>query len=151
MSDFPALPFSNEGIQLRSVEGRDEICDVVRKKWLVLTPEEWVRQHFLLYLMNELGYPPSAIAVEKKVEINGMPKRFDALVYLKGNPIILIECKAPQVKITEDVFHQACRYNTVIKAPITVLTNGHKTVTAQVDLNTQSVQFLPHLPLHSAW
>ncbi len=149
MPHYPSLPYSSENIKLRNSEGTDEIWDFVRKKWLVLTPEEWVRQHYIHFLISTKGYAESSIAIEKKVEVNGLPQRFDALVYQKGNPLILIECKAPEVKLTEDVFHQACRYNTYLKARLIVLTNGHQTIVALMEGDRP--QFIRDIPQRSEW
>lgn len=146
---LPELPYSSELIELKDEKDKTYIKDIIRKKWLLLTPEEWVRQHFITYLLLNLSYPASSIAIEKKVEINGMPKRFDILIYHKGSPAILVECKAPDVNLTIDVFHQACRYNTVLKAPIAVLTNGLQTITAHV--NGDSIQFAKEVPRKEDW
>lgn len=146
---LPDLPFSSEHIELKEEDGTTFIKDILRKKWLQLTPEEWVRQHFITHLLEDLSYPASSIAVEKKVEINGMSKRFDILVYHRGNPAMLIECKAPEVALTEEVFHQACRYNHVLKAPIAILTNGIKTITTVVE--GEKVKFVKDVPPKSSW
>lgn len=147
--ELPELPYSSSRIELKDEGGKTLIKDVVRKKWLVLTPEEWVRQHFITYLIDELEYPPASIAIEKKVEINGMPKRFDVLVYHKGNTAMLVECKAPDVPLTQDVFHQACRYNTVLQAPVAILTNGLQTITAYIQ--KESIQFVKEVPSKDNW
>ncbi len=149
MSDYPDLPFDSAHIRLRKGNNADEIWDIVRKKWLVLTPEEWVRQHYVGYLLTELEYSASSIAVEKRIDVNGNPQRFDALVYVEGKPAILVECKAPKVALTEEVFHQACRYNIYIQAPLVVLTNGLQTIAAQI--NKSEVTFIPLLPRREDW
>ncbi len=100
------------------------IYDSVRKSWLLLTPEEWVRQHWIQYFLLEKGYSTSALIVEKKIELNGLTKRIDLLVTEKTLPKILVECKAPQIKLTEKTFEQTARYNTVIGAEQIILTNG---------------------------
>lgn len=151
VNDLPETIYSSEHIRLKQDGDTHYIFDSIRNKWLVLTPEEWVRQHVLLHFVHHLNYPISAIAVEKVIELNGMPKRFDALVYVHSKPAILIECKAPKVQLTEEVFHQACRYNREIQAPITVLTNGLKTIIAHVDLPSGKVQFSPSIPHRSDW
>lgn len=151
MPDYPELIYSSTHITLRRNEGGDQIKDLIRNTWLHLTPEEWVRQHLIGHLVHELGYPPSTIAIEKKVDINGMPKRFDALIYHKGTPAILIECKAPNVPLTESVFHQACRYNTQLKAPMTILSNGLQTIVAIVSFDTGQIQFVKSIPNKLDW
>lgn len=150
-SSYPSLPYSSEHISLKKEGETEFIFDSFRKKWLVLTPEEWVRQHLLLHIHHELKYPSSSIAIEKVVKLNSMPKRFDALIHVQGKPAILVECKAPIVKLTEEVFHQACRYNVEIGAPITVLSNGLQTLIALVNLNTGQVQFTQEIPSRESW
>ncbi|TNE29815.1 MAG: type I restriction enzyme HsdR N-terminal domain-containing protein [Bacteroidetes bacterium] len=151
MSSYPSTLYPSDQIRLKKERGTDYIYDSLRKKWLVLTPEEWVRQHLLLHVHHVLNYPVSSIAIEKVIEINGMPKRFDALVYVQSKPAILIECKAPNVALTEEVFHQACRYNTEINAPLTVLFNGLQVIVASVDITTGKVGFLKEIPTRSQW
>lgn len=148
---YPELMFPSDGIRLKHSGETDYIYDPIRKKWLVLTPEEWVRQHLVHHLHEELNYPLSSIAAEKVVPINGMPKRFDLLVFVKGNPAILVECKAPDVELSEEVFHQACRYNTRLKAPIAVLFNGHRLITALIDTTSGAIHFLRDIPKRSHW
>ncbi|KYP14302.1 type I restriction enzyme HsdR N-terminal domain-containing protein, partial [Flavihumibacter sp. CACIAM 22H1] len=95
------------------------------KKWLVLTPEEWVRQHFLQYLVQVQQYPSSFIAVEKTVKLGELNKRFDLLVYDRlHQPWLMVECKAMEVPLTESVLHQILRYNLAIPVPFLVITNG---------------------------
>ena len=97
----------------------------VRKKWLKLTPEEWVRQNFILYLQNVLGYPLALIAVEKAIPVGELQKRFDIVVFnLQHRPFLLVECKEMNVPLSEVVLQQALGYNTQIKAAVVVVTNG---------------------------
>jgi hypothetical protein len=98
---------------------------VIRKKWLILTPEEWVRQHVLNYLVTEKKYAISSIAIEKELLLNGLKKRYDIVVYTKQlTPYLIIECKAPYVALNNLVIEQALRYNLVIKADLLMITNG---------------------------
>lgn len=100
------------------------IFDEYRKKWLVLTPEEWVRQHFAKYL-EQLGYPAGLFALETQLVLNGMSRRADIVVYnQQRNPVVLAECKAPNITITQKTFEQAAAYNAVLKVPFLLLTNG---------------------------
>lgn len=104
------------------------IFDATRKRWLVLTKEEWVRQNMIAYLILVLHYPKEAIAVEKSITVNGLKKRFDVLVYNKAHqPYLLIECKAPDVPLNEDVLQQVLRYNMALPVQWLVLTNGRST------------------------
>lgn len=100
------------------------IYDLVRKTWLVLTPEEWVRQHFVHYFIKVKNYAPSALILEKKLELNGTTKRIDLLVTEKTLPKILVELKAPNIKLSEQNFEQIARYNSVIGANEIILSNG---------------------------
>ena len=100
------------------------IYDLARKTWLVLTTEEWVRQHFVHYFIKVKSYAPSAIIVEKKLELNGTTKRIDLLITEKTEPRILVELKAPNIKLSEQNFEQIARYNSVIGANEIILSNG---------------------------
>lgn len=114
----PAFRIKREG-------GKDFIFDSFRKKWLVLTPEEWVRQNFLQYLVQELKYPESLIAVEKEFRFGEMNRRFDILVYEKNHqPWLMVECKAPDVLLDQSVLEQVLRYNISIPVDYLVITNG---------------------------
>lgn len=110
-------------ISLRKQDNREEIWDIVRKKWLVCTPEEWVRQHAISYLLL-CQYPPSLISIESGLKTVHRSKRSDALVYKDGKPWLLIECKAPSVAISQKTFNQAFNYNNTLQAPFIYLTNG---------------------------
>ena len=111
--------------KLRTTTAGNEIFCIIRKKWLISTPEEWVRQNFLLYLIEVLQYPSSLIAVEKKIALGELTKRFDILVYNhQHQPHIIVECKSMQVTLSEQVLNQAIRYYTVIQSAYLVITNG---------------------------
>lgn len=119
---YPAYPFK---IELK--EGKEHIFDPLRKKWVRLTPEEWVRQNFLQYLLQVKQYPASLIAVEKEVVVGELKKRFDILVYKNDQPWLLIECKEMNVPVTESVFHQLLRYQSALQASYIIITNGNET------------------------
>ena len=105
------------------------IFDAIRKMWLLLTQEEWVRQNFVAYLIKELKYPAALIALEKEIFLNDLKKRFDILVYDKTHqPWMMVECKAPTVMLTEDVLQQVLRYNVSVPVKYLVITNGEVTV-----------------------
>lgn len=123
------------------------IFDVLRKKHVVLTPEEWVRQNFVHYLINHLGYPKSLIKLERGHAYNTLQKRSDILVYSReGNAFMLIECKASNVKLGQNVFVQASVYNKTIRAPFLVVTNGMQHYCCRIDLENNSYKFLDQLP-----
>lgn len=123
--ELPKLNFDTEyHFDITRDKDKFFIYDELRKSRLLLTPEEWVRQHWIAYFLQNKGYAPSALISEKKVELNGTRKRIDLLVTEKTQPKILIECKAPNVKLTEKTFEQIARYNSIIQAKEIILTNG---------------------------
>ena len=109
------------------------IYDLVRRAYLVLTPEEWVRQHWVHYFHFIKGKSLSSLIMERKIELNGTTKRIDLLVTEKTEPQILLECKAPHIALTESVFEQTARYNTIISAPQIILSNGLQHIYARLE------------------
>ncbi|CAN5808866.1 type I restriction enzyme HsdR N-terminal domain-containing protein [soil metagenome] len=111
---------------IKGKEGKDLVFCIIRKRWVILTPEEWVRQNFLLYLTEMLSYPASLIAVEKQLMLSDVKKRFDIVVYDKEStmPFMLVECKEMNVPLSENVLHQVLRYNSSVQAPWILITNG---------------------------
>jgi len=110
---------------IKKAEDKELIFDGFRKQWVQLTPEEWVRQNFLQYLVLDKKYPASLIAVEKEINLNGLKKRFDIVVYSKAmQPWLVVECKEMNVALTATVLDQVMRYNLVLKTDYLVLTNG---------------------------
>jgi len=123
------------------------IFDIIRKAYFLLTPEEWVRQHVIHYLIQEKNYSPNLIAVEKQLDINQLKRRFDIVVFNKEmQPNILIECKAPAIKITQKTFDQANQYNWLLKAPYLFLTNGLKHYICQINFKEGNYKFIEELP-----
>lgn len=134
-------------IRKRIQGGVPEIFDEVRRKYVVLTSEEWVRQHFVHYLMNYLNVPLSLIAVEKSLKLNRMMKRADILVYGKNTrQLLMVECKAPQVKISQKVFDQVARYNIALKVPFLAVTNGMEHFCIRIDFRNKSYSFCQKIP-----
>lgn len=128
-------------------ENKTEVFDVFRKKYVALTPEEWVRQHFLHYLVNNKGYPASLIGVEKGLDINKMKKRFDAVVFSKtGVPVMLIEFKAPNVALSQKTFDQVSAYNFKMKVNFLLISNGTNHYCCQMDYEANSYNFLKEVP-----
>ncbi len=127
---------------------RTHIFDAVRKKYVVLTPEEWVRQNFIQFLVQEKKFPSSLIAVEAGLKYNQLQKRMDVLIYDKqGSPLLMVECKAPEVKITQDVFDQIARYNMVFKVKYLVVTNGLHHFCCLMDYSNNSYVYLEQIPI----
>ncbi|MGV8945700.1 MAG: type I restriction enzyme HsdR N-terminal domain-containing protein [Lutibacter sp.] len=142
-----ALNLPNYPFKIKSSENKYFIFDIVRKKYVVLTPEEWVRQHIIHYLIQEKNYPLSLIAVEKKVTVNKLTKRTDILVFnTKGLPHIIVECKAPSIKIAQESFDQIARYNLKLNADFLIVTNGLKHYFCKMDFINQEYVFLNTIP-----
>ena len=140
--NFPSCAF-----KLKSSENKTLIFDIVRKKYVIVTPEEWVRQHVVHFLLKEKNYPISLIAVEKQLKINKRVKRTDIIVYNKqGTPEILIECKAPIVKITQTTFDQIARYNLSANSNFLMVTNGLAHYFCQIDAINETYIFLKGIP-----
>lgn len=130
-------------------EGRKLIFDRFRKKWVVLTPEEWVRQNFLMYLVTEKQFPESLLAVEASLKVARRSKRTDIVVYdNRLKPLLIVECKAPQVKIDASVFDQIVRYNITLQVDYLVVTNGLDHFCCRLDYTDNSYTFLPELPAY---
>ncbi len=123
-----SIAFPEPQFRIRTEEEQLQIFDTLRKQWLRLSPEEWVRQNFIQYLTQVLHYPEAMIAVEKSLELNGMKRRFDLLVYDKEHaPWMLVECKATTVALGQPVLEQVLRYNISIPVPYLIITNGMET------------------------
>jgi hypothetical protein len=123
------------------------IFDPIRKKFILLTPEEWVRQHTIEYLMKEKNYPLSYINVEKLIKINDRNKRYDIVIFKPNGAIfLLIECKAPEISISQATFDQIARYNLVLKAEYLMVTNGLNHYFCQMDFENERYNFLKELP-----
>ena len=133
--------------KLKSKENKTLIFDKLRKKYMVLTPEEWVRQHFVHFLIDKKNYPTSLIALEKQLTINNRKKRTDILVFnTEGTPEIIVECKAPTIKITQDTFDQIARYNLKLKANFLIVTNGLDHFYCKMDFENETYIFLKEIP-----
>lgn len=121
--------FPEPDFNIKTEGEKRAIFDAIRKTWLLLTREEWVRQNFVSYLLKVLDYPASLIALEKEIVLNDLKKRFDILVYDKTHqPWMMIECKAPEIKLSEEVLQQVLRYNITVPVKFLVITNGEATV-----------------------
>jgi hypothetical protein len=137
----------NEKRKIKDIEGKPYIFDLIRKKYILLTPEEIVRQNFLDYLILEKNYSKNLIKLESALKYNTLKKRSDILVYDKfGEPFLLVECKAASVAISQSTIEQASRYNLQIKAPFVCITNGFKTYCFKIDFDDNSITQLNAIP-----
>lgn len=126
------------------------ILDVIRRQYVALTPEEWVRQHFVHFLIEHKGYPQSLMANEVQLKLNGMSRRCDTVVYDRAlRPRVIIEYKAPSVSITQRVFEQICRYNMVLQVDYLIVSNGMAHYCCKVDYATRSYTFVEDIPEYS--
>ncbi len=141
------LNLPSVSLKYRTENSKQLVFDVIRKKYVVLTPEEWVRQNFIHYLINHLKYPPGLIAVEAVVKINSLNQRADIVVYnRKGKPVMIVECKAPKIKVDNKVFEQAARYNLSLGVDYLLVTNGLKHYCAQLVPKNKSYTMLKAVP-----
>jgi len=140
--NLPPYPF-----RITERGGQFFLFDEIRKKTLLITPEEWVRQHFIQYLVVQKKYPKTLIQLEGGLKLNGMAKRTDILVYNSSTEkLLLVECKAPSVKITQKVFDQIARYNIIHRVPLLAVTNGLQHFYCRIDLEEKKYFFLDNLP-----
>jgi len=150
---FPQLPrlnFPESQFKLKEEQGRMLIFDVSRRKYVTLNPEEWVRQNCLHYLRDAKGYPISLLAVEKGFSINGVNLRYDIVAYSnRGTPLLLIECKAPEITISQKTFDQIAVYNLELKVPYLLVTNGLQHFCCVADFENKKFQFLKEVPEYS--
>mgnify|MGYP000364888684 CR=1 FL=1 len=141
------LPRFQSEIQVKQEEGKRWIWDTIRRKWLVLLPEELVRQLLVQYLLLEAGVNKNRIAIERGITVNGLQKRCDILIFdNEMQPWLLIECKAPSVKLNDTVFHQVARYNMRLQVPYLLVCNGPQTYCCSIDFANEAFHFLSNLP-----
>src|SRR5665647_687853 len=128
-------------------DGRILIFDAFRRRWVKLNPEEWVRQHFVRYLVEEKQYPAALMAIEHSLQINRQDFRADAVVFsTSGKPLLIVECKAPEVKITQKVFDQIVRYNFQFQVDFLIVTNGLAHFCCKIDKANLTYEFLTEIP-----
>ena len=143
---FPQLNFPSYKFRLRENKSRPEIFDEVRKIWVTLTPEEWVRQHTVKWLTEEKKYPTALMAIEKSISVNGLTKRCDIVCFDRnGKPVLIVECKSADVEITQAIFDQAARYNLTLNADLFLLTNGLRHFCCRADHENKNYIFLESL------
>ena len=141
------LNFPDYTFRFKNSENKPAIFDEIRKKFILLTPEEWVRQHVVRFLLEQKKYPKSHINVEKIIKINGLTKRYDVVVFQPdGSILVLVECKAPSVPISQHTFDQIARYNMTVNAVHMMVTNGLDHYFCQMDHEQEKYIFLRDLP-----
>ncbi len=131
----------------KEIEGKTYIFDAIRKKYLLLTPEEWVRQHFVNLLISQYAYSKNLIRLESSLTYNRLQKRSDIVIFdNEGKPFLLVECKAPEVPINQKAVEQASRYNLTLRCPYMAITNGLSTFCFEIDFENVSFQQMKDLP-----
>ena len=145
------LNLPNYQKKISHIKGKPYIFDVVRRKKVALTPEEWVRQHFVNYLITKKKYPKEQIANEVTVSLNGMSRRCDTVIYNNYlEPVAIVEYKAPTVPITQDVFEQIARYNICLRVGILMVTNGLEHYCCRIDYKGMTYSYLKEIPEYDA-
>lgn len=147
MISFPNLNLPSFEPQLQRVDDKYFIFDSLRKKYLALTPEEWVRQHWVNFLIEHQGYPKGLISLEKGLKYNQLQKRTDLVVFDRvGNPYLLIECKAPEVELNQKVLQQAMSYRSTLLTPYVILSNGLRHLSLEFEKNQKKFILIPNFP-----
>jgi hypothetical protein len=145
-----SLNLPTYSFKIKSEDNRKFIFDEIRRKYLLLTPEEWVRQNFIKYLVNEKKYPQQLISIEMEFKINTLIKRCDIVVFNKsGRPNLIVECKSPSVTIKQDIFDQISDYNRYFNVDYLIVTNGIKHYCCKFDKNKRSFPFIDVIPEYS--
>jgi len=139
-------------LKLKRQDGKAMVFDPFRSKYLVLTPEENVRQHFAQYLIQEKGFPAALMMTEYSLSLNTMKKRCDIIVFnTSRQPVLLVECKSPDVNITQDVFDQVARYNIVFRVNYLIVSNGLKHYCCKVNFDSGRIDFLSEIPAYDSF
>ena len=134
-------------LNITTKDGKLQVFDILRRKYVALTPEEWVRQHFVHFLIQEKGYPAECIGNEVSITLNGTKKRCDTVVYgSHAEPIMIVEYKSPQVEITQQVFDQISRYNIKLQVKWLIVSNGLQHYCCQVDYESGTCRFVEDIP-----
>lgn len=140
---YPTLNFPLANLKLKG----DKIWDILQKKHVINTPEEWVRQHMIHFLVNEKGYSKNLMQSEHTVTYNRLKKRCDIVIYDRNlKPIVIVECKAPSIKLTEDTFFQIAKYYSTLKAPLLILSNGIHHIHALINSKENRINYLKEVP-----
>jgi len=141
------LNFPDSSFRFKSSENKTLVFDEIRKKFVVLTPEEWVRLHVVQFLLKEKNYPKSLINVEKQLKLNNTNKRYDIIIFNNdGSIFLIVECKAPSIAITQETFDQIARYNLALNSEYLMVTNGLEHYYCQMDFKNEQYIFLKDIP-----
>ncbi|MDO6596913.1 type I restriction enzyme HsdR N-terminal domain-containing protein [Oceanihabitans sp. 2_MG-2023] len=141
------LNFPTYSFRFKNSENKTLIYDEIRKKFVVLQPEEWVRQHCVRYLIEEKGFPKSLINVEKELKVNNLRKRYDIVIFNPDGSIhLIVECKSAKIKIDQTTFDQIARYNLALNATYLMVTNGINHYYCEMDFDAERYQFLKEIP-----
>ena len=145
------LNFPKFSFRFKNRENKISIFDVIRKKFVVLQPEEWVRQHCVHFLIQVKKYPISLINIEKELKVNNLKKRYDIVVFRPdGSILVIIECKAPSIIINQDTFDQIAQYNLALNASYLMVTNGLNHYYCQMDFENERYNFLKDIPAYTS-
>lgn len=151
MTEQPPLNLPHVDLHLRMIGKILKVFDPLRKKYIALTPEEYVRQHFTAWMTESLGYPASLMSNEVSLNLNDTLRRCDTVVFRSdGTPAVIIEYKAPTVSITQKVFDQIARYNMVLHSRFLIVSNGLSHYCCEMDYENESYRFLPNIPVWSS-
>ena len=146
---YPALNLPPAPLKLAEKEGQKTVFDPLRRRFVRLTPEEWVRQHFTFYLIQEKGYPAGLLGNEVSLTLNGTVRRCDSVLYgLDGRPRMIVEYKAPTIPLTQKVFDQIYRYNIVLRVEWLVISNGLQHVCCHLNIAAGTYEFVPQVPAY---
>lgn len=147
MTGTPPLNLPKTELRFRKEDGLLKVFDPLRSKYVALTPEEYVRQHFTAWMTERLGYPASLVSNEVSITLNDTRRRCDTVVYRSdGTPLMIVEYKAPTVTITQEVFDQIARYNMVLRSRYLVVSNGMRHYCCEMNYDSNSYRFLPEIP-----
>ena len=140
--NLPSYPF-----KIKSENGRKQIFDEIREKYVALTPEEWVRQNFVKYLVHEKNYPKGLITIEASLSYNTLIKRSDIVAHNRlGQPTLIVECKAPEIKLSQETFDQAAMYNLILKVGHIIITNGLSHYCCTINNEKSTFEFISEIP-----
>lgn len=144
---YPDLNLPRAELRIRTTGPKPEVWDALRRKWLVLTPEEWVRRHFIAFLVGTHGVDAHRIVQEHQLNINGFSLRADIVVYSRlAKPQLIVECKAATVAISQEVFDQVAHYNVQLGVPYLVVTNGLQHYCCEIDYESRTYRFINEIP-----